>query len=63
MSQHFTKSTIEVSAYCRPCGKFTAHTVSDGRLGYCIPCYEKPDPPKVVAPDPSKQIEMFGGAA
>jgi hypothetical protein len=48
MSQHYTRSTVEVSAYCNKCSKMTPHTVSDRRLGYCIPCYDKPLP---VQPD------------
>jgi hypothetical protein len=42
MGQHYTRDTVEVSAYCTRCGKMTPHTVSDRRLGYCIPCYERP---------------------
>lgn len=56
MGHHFTRDTVEVSAWCNKCGKMTQHTVTDRRLGYCIPCYQKPLPP--VEP-PSKQGELF----
>jgi hypothetical protein len=59
MGQHYTRDTIEVSAHCGKCGKMTPHTVSDRRLGYCIPCYDKPQVEK-PAVDQSKQTEMFG---
>ena len=61
--QHFTRSTIEVSAYCNKYSKMTPHTVSDRRLGYCIPCYDKPLPEAKPTEEPSKQLtleEVYG---
>lgn len=62
MSQHYTKNTIETSAWCNKCGKMTAHTVSDRRLGYCIPCYQKPLSEAKVAEEPKQMgFESMGG--
>jgi hypothetical protein len=41
----------------------TPHTVSDRRLGYCIPCYDKPLPEAKPTEEPSKQLtleEVYG---
>jgi hypothetical protein len=62
MTQHYTRNTVSASAWCNKCGKQTQHTVSDRRLGYCIPCYERPLPkqePK-AAPERGLFDEMEG---
>ncbi len=41
MGQHYTRHTVETSAWCNKCGKNTPHRVADKRLQYCIPCYEE----------------------
>jgi hypothetical protein len=41
MPHHFTRRTVEASAWCKSCNCNTTHAVSGGRLTYCIPCYEK----------------------
>ena len=58
MSQHYTRGTVEASAYCNKCGKMTMHTVSDRRLGYCIPCYQKPLPEAKPKEEPPKQLML-----
>ena len=58
MSQHYPRNTVSVAAWCKKCQGMTQHTVSDRRLGYCIPCMEKPLPVAKPAED-SKQEEMF----
>jgi ribosomal protein L44E len=35
MPEHYPKSTVEVSHFCRTCNRFTMHNVFDGRLGRC----------------------------
>jgi hypothetical protein len=52
MTQHYTRDTVSVAAWCKACGGMTMHTVSDRRLGYCIPCYEKPLPATPAPPPP-----------
>lgn len=39
--EHYTKNTLEVTAYCNPCGKMTQHRVDDGRRGPCLECIKK----------------------
>lgn len=38
VTEHYTKSTISATAFCRKCRKFTMHRVDLGRLGPCMPC-------------------------
>jgi hypothetical protein len=38
MTQHYTKNTIEASAWCKICVKPTPHAVNDGRIGSCLTC-------------------------
>lgn len=35
MPHHFTKNTVEASAYCNTCNQQTMHYVADGRIGLC----------------------------
>ena len=36
MTQHYTKNTTAVLAYCPTCNRKTRHRVSDGRQGSCL---------------------------
>jgi hypothetical protein len=36
MTQHFTRSTTQVLAYCNRCGRRTMHRVDDRRIGPCL---------------------------
>jgi hypothetical protein len=36
MPEHYTKNTLECTAWCNRCGKFTQHRVDGGRRGPCI---------------------------
>jgi hypothetical protein len=44
MPEHYTKNTVEVSAWCLKCDKMTMHRVDQdaqqGRLGPCLRCIE-----------------------
>ena len=40
MSEHFTKNTLEITAYCARCAKQTQHRVDGGRKGPCLDCLE-----------------------
>ena len=33
---HFTKATVQASAWCPTCNKMTMHYIWDGRLGRCM---------------------------
>ena len=52
MSQHYPRNTVSVAAWCKKCQGMTQHTVSDRRLGYCIPCMERPLPAAAAKPVP-----------
>jgi ribosomal protein L44E len=41
MGQHFTRNTVEASAWCQTCSKMTPHRVSDRRLRHCLSCAER----------------------
>lgn len=46
MTEHYTKNTVSVSAWCPKCRKETMHRVDAGRRGPCQACIEnKPDKP------------------
>ena len=49
MPPHYTKNTIEASAWCPTCNKMTPHYVYDGRLGRCK--NEHPHPVKEKKPE------------
>jgi hypothetical protein len=36
MGEHYTKNTLECTAWCAKCQKNTQHRVDDGRRGPCI---------------------------
>ena len=38
MPEHFTKNTLETTAYCGKCQAFTQHRVDGGRRGPCLEC-------------------------
>jgi len=60
MAQHYTRDTVEVSAWCNKCGKATMHRVADRRLQYCIPCFEKSASGKISeVQKPETQISLF----
>lgn len=44
MKKHFTKATVEASAFCKICGKMTQHQVLGGRLAGCTKMHEHPAP-------------------
>jgi hypothetical protein len=36
MSEHYTRNTESVTAWCRKCMRMTTHRVDAGRLGPCL---------------------------
>ncbi len=38
MPEHWTRNTLEVTAYCNKCEAMTQHRVDGGRRGPCLPC-------------------------
>ena len=41
MSHHYNRFTLGDTVWCNKCQMKTLHTVSGGRLGYCVPCFDK----------------------
>lgn len=58
MTQHYTRNTLEITHYCRKCGKNTQHYVWGGRLGNCKEDHHK-DKPVKPKPEESKQENLF----
>lgn len=64
MTHHFTRNTVEASAWCSKCQKFTMHRVDQdamqGRLGPCLKCIEKLDAQHAQPkPEPVRQGNLF----
>ncbi len=60
MTQHFTRSTVSASFYCRKCGKPTQHRIDDRRKGPCLECMERLEREKANRfLDERKQQELF----
>jgi hypothetical protein len=62
MPQHYTKSTVQATVWCNPCGKLTPHRVDDGRRGPCLECIAKLEALHAARPAPAppvKQGELF----
>lgn len=61
MMEHFTRNTIEASAWCPKCGKNTQHRVDGVKLGPCIDCLTKAmaTRPTAKPADRYPQAEMF----
>jgi hypothetical protein len=36
MTEHYTRNTESVTAWCNQCARDTQHAVSDGRRGRCL---------------------------
>lgn len=41
MGEHYTKATLECTAYCLRCAKDTQHRVDGVRRGPCLECIRK----------------------
>jgi hypothetical protein len=64
MTHHFTRSTVEASAWCKKCQKSTMHRVDQdvmqGRLGPCLLCMEKLEKlHNASKPEPDRQGSLF----
>lgn len=57
MTQHYSRTTVEVSEWCKKCGRFTRHRVYPPKLGPCLECLERPSAPKIEPP--AEQLTMF----
>lgn len=65
MKHHFTKNTVEASAWCLKCGRATMHRVDrdqmQARLGPCLVCVANLDKQhdERTAPEPPPQRSLF----
>jgi hypothetical protein len=66
MTQHFTRNTVEASAWCAICKKRTMHRVDademQGRLGPCLECIDRHDANRETAiakAEYERQRELF----
>lgn len=62
MTQHYTRNTVEASAWCRKCHKDTMHRIDGVKLGPCLDCIKRlnsPAPLGTVEPE-VEQRELFG---
>jgi hypothetical protein len=41
MTQHYTRNTVEASAWCRVCGRDTMHRIDGVKLGPCLACIKR----------------------
>jgi hypothetical protein len=64
-TQHYTKNTVEVSAWCNRCGWPTMHRVLGGKLAACLVCASVPETktarPRALKPEAPAQGDLFGG--
>jgi hypothetical protein len=62
MGHHYTKNTIEASAWCRVCNRHTPHRVCDRRLDSCLNCIERLNrehAERAAKPAPPTQENLF----
>lgn len=41
MTQHYSRNTVEASAWCKVCGKDTMHRIDGVKLGPCLTCIQR----------------------
>jgi len=59
MPQHYPKHTTEAIHFCRRCYCETRWRVLGGKLAFCIPCYDRPRPARIVKEDPEPEPTLF----
>jgi hypothetical protein len=58
--QHYTRNTVEASAWCRKCNKNTMHRIDGVKLGPCLACLHKPTEKKPEPKPLPAQPGLFG---
>jgi hypothetical protein len=56
MTEHYTKNTEAVTAWCNKCNRPTMHQVSAGRRGHCL---EHETPIKAKPAEPQRSGDLF----
>ncbi len=62
MSEHYTRNTVSVAAWCNKCKKQTQHRVDDRRKGPCLDCIARLDREADAKPAPralATQASLF----
>ena len=57
MTEHYTRNTESVTAWCNKCQRVTEHRVDGGRKG---PCLQHETPVQEKKPAPATSGELFG---
>jgi ribosomal protein L44E len=58
--EHYTKGTVQVSAWCKVCHRETMHRVDHGRRGPCLECMKKREHEATIA-RAARQSQMKQG--
>ncbi len=64
MPEHYTKSTVSATFWCRKCGKPTLHRVDHGRRGPCYGCMQQLEAQatsRAAEMPAARQMGLFGG--
>jgi ribosomal protein L44E len=60
MTQHYTRNTVWIMAYCGKCAKSTPHRVDGVRKGPCLDCIQKLEAQHAEKkPEAAKQESLF----
>jgi len=57
MKRRLPITTVEVRRWCRACRCETMHTVTDGRVGMCLPCLHALD--QRIAADKAEAARQY----
>lgn len=59
MGEHYTRNTVEASAWCGKCNGYTQHRIDGVRKGPCLKCIAKLDKAHDERVKPAKQENLF----
>jgi len=57
MTEHYTRNTESVSAWCNKCNRVTQYAVSDGRRGRCLEHAAPKETKKAIAAREKREHE------
>ena len=61
MPEHYTKNTVEASAWCNTCNRMTQWRIADGKRSYCLEHNEPYKVGSIKPPEPDPQRKLFNG--
>ena len=59
MTQHYTRNTVEASAWCAKCHKDTMHRIDGVKLGPCLDCLNRLENPLLSGIERPKEPEQM----